>query len=130
MLLYRMSLKHQPSFRMYCFRVHVGTTSGTGFEAAKAIVSKGGSVYALNRPSERAVASLQALNEACKEGGTATQVDCDLQDFSSVRAAAADVKKHLKGKGLDALLNNAGDLRDQTPESLLSTASSCYTCCQ
>lgn len=52
---------------------------------------------------------MQALKaEAAKEGGTATQVDCDLQDFSSVRKAAAELKKHLKGKGLDGLLNNAG----------------------
>lgn len=65
----------------------------------------------LNRPSERVSASLQALQEASKAGGTATQVDCDLQDFSSVRNAAAEVKKNLKGKGLDALLNNAGAVR-------------------
>jgi NAD(P)-dependent dehydrogenase (short-subunit alcohol dehydrogenase family) len=85
-----------------------GTTSGTGLEAAKAIVGKGGHVISLNRPSERAAASLATLQQACKDGGTATQVDCDLQSLASVHEAATRVKQILSGKGLDALVNNAG----------------------
>ena len=85
-----------------------GCTTGTGYEAAKAIVSRGGNVIALNRPSERAVACLADIRAACKEGANAQHVDCDLQDFASVRSAAAQVKQHVKGDGLHCLLNNAG----------------------
>lgn len=85
-----------------------GCTTGTGFEAAKAIVSRGGNVIALNRPSERAVLSLAAIKETCTDTGTCIHVDCDLQDFASVRSAAAEVKKHVTGTGLHCLLNNAG----------------------
>lgn len=85
-----------------------GTTSGTGFMAARAIVTKGGKVLCLNRPSERASASLTALKEFCADGGSAEQVDCDLQSFASVRNAAATVKKQAGPTGLFALVNNAG----------------------
>jgi NAD(P)-dependent dehydrogenase (short-subunit alcohol dehydrogenase family) len=85
-----------------------GCTSGTGFDAAKAIVSRGGNVIALNRPSERAVSALAAIQAACKDGATATHVDCDLQDFASVRSAAAEVSRKVQDAGLNCLLNNAG----------------------
>lgn len=85
-----------------------GCTSGTGLETAKAIASRGGHIFALNRPSERAVASLAAMKEACKDGGTATHIDCDLQDYASVRSAASQVKNAVQAKGLHCLLNNAG----------------------
>lgn len=85
-----------------------GTTSGTGFEAARALVGKGGTVFCLNRPSDRASASLASLQEACADGGAAKQIDCDLQDFASVRAAAATVAAETTATGINALLNNAG----------------------
>lgn len=85
-----------------------GCTSGTGLETAKAIASRGGNIFALNRPSERATASLAAMKEACKDGGTATHIDCDLQDYASVRFAASQVKNAVQAKGLHCLLNNAG----------------------
>lgn len=87
-----------------------GCTSGTGLEAAKAIASRGGNVFALNRPSERASAAVLAIKEACKDGGTVTHIDCDLQDFQSVRAAAEKMQKdgQVKANGLNCLLNNAG----------------------
>jgi len=82
-----------------------GTTSGTGFVAAQTVAEKGGMVLLLNRPSERSVASLDKLKAAVPEARF-IRVDCDLQDFDSVRAAAKAV-----GEAVDALYclsNNAG----------------------
>lgn len=85
-----------------------GCTSGTGLEAAKAIVTRGGHALALNRPSERAKAAVATIKEAVKDGGKVTHVDCDLQDFASVRTAAAQIQKLVGTDGLHCLLNNAG----------------------
>jgi NAD(P)-dependent dehydrogenase (short-subunit alcohol dehydrogenase family) len=87
-----------------------GTTTGTGFAAANALVRKGAHVFLLNRASERASTSLNAIRQACKGDAKAVHVECDLQDFASVRAAAASVEQQLEGDGLYALLNNAGSL--------------------
>lgn len=85
-----------------------GTTSGTGFVAARTVAQHGGEVLLLNRPSERATASLAKL-EAAVPGGTFTQIDCDLMDFASVRAAATAVAARLGDDGaLYCLANNAG----------------------
>uniref|UniRef100_A0A0G4HLH5 Uncharacterized protein n=1 Tax=Chromera velia CCMP2878 TaxID=1169474 RepID=A0A0G4HLH5_9ALVE len=82
-----------------------GTTSGTGFVAARTAAEKRGIVLLLNRPSERAAKSLAALKEAVPSG-TFEHIDCDLQDFMSVRKAAETVRaKHPK---LYCLANNAG----------------------
>lgn len=62
------------------------------------------------RPSERATKSLTALTEACGEGGSVEQVDCDLQAFASVRSAAEAVNGKAASTGLHGLLNNAGVL--------------------
>jgi NAD(P)-dependent dehydrogenase (short-subunit alcohol dehydrogenase family) len=87
-----------------------GTTTGTGFVAANALVRKGAHVFLLNRASEKATKSLNAIRQACKGDAKAVHVECDLQDFESVRAAAASVEQQLEGDGLYALLNNAGSL--------------------
>jgi NADP-dependent 3-hydroxy acid dehydrogenase YdfG len=87
-----------------------GTTTGTGFVAANALVRKGAHVFLLNRASERASTSLNAIRQVCKGDAKAVHGECDLQDFASVRAAAASVEQHLEGDGLYALLNNAGSL--------------------
>jgi NAD(P)-dependent dehydrogenase (short-subunit alcohol dehydrogenase family) len=84
-----------------------GATTGLGFVAAKALLQKGAHVIVLNRPSQRATAALEALNKACLRGARVTQIDCDLLEFASVRAAATAVLK--EGK-VDVLVNNAGGL--------------------
>lgn len=84
-----------------------GTTSGTGFVAAGAAAGLGAHVVLLNRPSARAVASLQKLQAENKEA-TFTAIDCDMQDFASVRSAAATIKKQFSKCGIDVLINNAG----------------------
>lgn len=84
-----------------------GTTSGTGFVAAGVAADLGAHVVLLNRPSARSTASLQKLQLEHKEA-TFTAVDCDLQDFASVRAAATTLSKQFADSGIDILLNNAG----------------------
>ena len=83
-----------------------GTTSGTGFVAAQACGKLGARVLLLNRPSKRADAALTDLQTQNSNAGF-TQVDCDLQSFSSVREAAKNLYS-LCPEGLDVLCNNAG----------------------
>jgi NAD(P)-dependent dehydrogenase (short-subunit alcohol dehydrogenase family) len=85
--------------------VITGTTSGTGFIAAKTTAKHGGEVLLLNRPSERSTAALAKLKQAVPEGKF-VPIDCDLQDFSSVRAAAKKIKDRYKT--VYCLANNAG----------------------
>jgi NAD(P)-dependent dehydrogenase (short-subunit alcohol dehydrogenase family) len=86
-----------------------GCTSGTGLVTAQVAASKGAKhIFLLNRPSERAVQAEQII---CKEVAPNTQtiietIPCDLQDFDSVRAAAASIRS--KCAQLDVLCNNAG----------------------
>lgn len=83
-----------------------GTTSGTGKAAAHTVAGKGARVLLLNRPSSRSAASLADL-QAAHPDAELIAVDCDLQSFDSVRAAAARVRE-LCPDGLDVLCNNAG----------------------
>jgi len=86
-----------------------GTTSGTGFIAAKTIAEHGGTILCLNRPSERAKAALEDLKLKVPKKKDEEQfiaIDCDLMDFASVREAADEITK--KYPALYALGNNAG----------------------
>ena len=83
-----------------------GTTSGTGFVAAQACGKLGARVLLLNRPSMRADAALNDL-QSHNSNADFTQIDCDLQSFSSVREAAKNLRA-LCPEGLDVLCNNAG----------------------
>jgi NAD(P)-dependent dehydrogenase (short-subunit alcohol dehydrogenase family) len=86
--------------------VITGTTSGTGFVAAQTAAKHGGEVLLLNRPSQRSVASLEKLKASVPDGKF-VPIDCDLQDFSSVRSAVKKIKD--KGyKSVFCLANNAG----------------------
>jgi len=83
-----------------------GTTSGTGFIAAKTVAKHGGEVLLLNRSSPRSISSLEKLRASVPEGKF-VPIECDLQDFSSVRKAAEEIKA--KGyKSIYCLSNNAG----------------------
>lgn len=82
-----------------------GTTSGTGYVCARELATRGATVLLLNRPSERSKTSLAAL-EAEVPAGTFVAIDCDLQDFASVRAAIETIKAN--HDRLDVLCNNAG----------------------
>jgi NAD(P)-dependent dehydrogenase (short-subunit alcohol dehydrogenase family) len=99
--------KKAPDLEGMSFAV-TGCTSGTGLVAAKLLAKKGGNVLMLNRPSKRAGDAFAAVSEAAADGATVTHVDCDLQDFASVRAAAKKVLALTGATGLDVLCNNAG----------------------
>ena len=82
-----------------------GTTSGTGFVAARTAAELGGEVVLLNRQSSRATGSLARLKEAVPDGKFVPIV-CDLQDFASVREAINTIQS--KYDKLYCLANNAG----------------------
>jgi len=93
--------------------VITGTTSGTGFSAAECVAKHNGEVLLLNRPSSRSVASLENLRAAVPDGKFVA-IDCDLQDFGSVRKACEEIKK--KYTSLYCLSNNAGIMA--TPDEI------------
>lgn len=85
--------------------VITGTTSGTGYEAARILLSKGAKVVMLNRSAKKSEEVIATLK---KELGTNIDVSfilMDLAEQASVRAAAAEVLE--KVKRIDALLCNA-----------------------
>jgi NAD(P)-dependent dehydrogenase (short-subunit alcohol dehydrogenase family) len=86
-----------------------GTTTGTGYIIARTSIKKGAkTVLLLNRPSERATKSEEDLKAFIVDGSKTTveTIPCDLQDFSSVRAAAEKIKAD--HEAIDVLCNNAG----------------------
>jgi NAD(P)-dependent dehydrogenase (short-subunit alcohol dehydrogenase family) len=85
--------------------VITGTTSGTGFVAARTAAELGGEVLLLNRNSSRVEDALAKLQAAVPNGKFVT-IACDLQDFDSVRKAAAEITS--KYSKLYCLANNAG----------------------
>ena len=84
-----------------------GSTSGTGLVAALSAAQKGAHVVLLNRPSPRAAAAVQLLQDRVP-GCAVTSIACDLASFASVRAAAAALREQFSATGIDVLLNNAG----------------------
>ena len=90
-----------------------GTTSGTGFVAAKTVAEKGAQVLLLNRKTDRSKISYDLLKSSCSKENF-VDIECDLQSFESVRKAARKITDLCKD-GLDVLCNNAGvmALKDQ-----------------
>lgn len=82
-----------------------GTTSGTGYVCARELAKLGATVLLLNRQSERSASSLLKLQEEAPEG-IFKAIDCDLQNFASVSAAANKIIEDYDT--LDVLINNAG----------------------
>ena len=82
-----------------------GTTSGTGYVCARELAKLGATVLLLNRQSARASEALAKLQAEVSDGKFEA-ITCDLQDFDSVRAAAAEIKS--RHERLDVLCNNAG----------------------
>jgi len=86
--------------------VITGTTSGTGYIAAETVARHGGEVLLLNRSSSRSVASFEKL-KAAVPNAKFVPIDCDLQNFQSVKDAASAIKS--KGyTEIYCLCNNAG----------------------
>lgn len=104
--------KHYPSFLQKVpdltgkTFVITGTTSGTGKVAAHTIASKSGRVMMLNRPSSRSDKAQQDISAAYPNADIQT-LECDLQSFASVQAAANKLQE-VCSNGIYALINNAG----------------------
>ncbi len=82
-----------------------GTTSGTGYVAAKELAKKGADVILLNRLSERSTNSLRSLKISVPNGKF-TQIECDLQSMASVDEAINKISSLFNV--IDVLCNNAG----------------------
>jgi NAD(P)-dependent dehydrogenase (short-subunit alcohol dehydrogenase family) len=82
-----------------------GTTSGTGYFCAREMAKLGAEVLLLNRNSERSASSLSSL-QAEVPGAKFVAIECDLQDFDSVRNAINEITSAYDV--VDVLCNNAG----------------------
>mmetsp|Transcript_9581 Transcript_9581/g.17799 ORF Transcript_9581/g.17799 Transcript_9581/m.17799 type:complete len:332 (-) Transcript_9581:45-1040(-) len=82
-----------------------GTTSGTGFVAARTVAELGGEAVLLNRKSGRVEEAMARLQSAVPEGKF-VDIECDLQSFDSVRRAITEIKERYQK--IYCLCNNAG----------------------
>jgi len=85
--------------------VVTGASAGAGFEAARALLSKGGHVVMLNRNSDKSMAVMDALKQEFGGDADVRFVRMDLAVLDSVRQAAAEVLETV-GR-IDALICNA-----------------------
>ena len=80
-----------------------GASSGIGRDTALALAASGFHVIA----AARRVAALEALRDAAP-AGTITPLRLDLDDAASIAEAVTAVDRLTSGRGIDALVNNAG----------------------
>ncbi len=73
--------------------VITGTTSGTGFEAAKILLSKGAKVIMLNRNLKKAANTITTLKQELGNAIEVTSIQMDLAELASVKKAAQEVLK-------------------------------------
>lgn len=92
--------------------VITGTTSGTGFEAAKILLSKGAKLVMLNRNPQKSNNTIKALRQELGNDIDVTAIKMDLGDQASVKNAAQEVLNSVSQ--IDALLCNAAIA--QTPK--------------
>ena len=85
--------------------VITGTTSGTGFEAAKILLSKGAKVVMLNRNSKKAEDTIAILKQELGKDIEVINIQMDLSKQVSVKKAAEEVLKTVPQ--IDALICNA-----------------------
>ncbi|WP_282124190.1 SDR family oxidoreductase [Algibacter mikhailovii] len=85
--------------------VVTGTTSGTGFEATKLLLSKGAKVVMLNRNQKKAEQTIHILKQELGNQIEVLAINMDLADQVSVKKAAEDVLKVIPK--IDALICNA-----------------------
>ena len=85
--------------------VITGTTSGTGYEAARILLSKGAKVVMLNRNLPKSEQKTSLLKEELGDNVDVSSIKMDLGSQASVKKAAEDVLKSVKR--IDALLCNA-----------------------
>ena len=94
--------------------VITGTTAGTGFEAAKMLLTEGARVIMLNRNPEKSAATLETLKAELGADIQAQSIQMDLSSLESVRKAAAAVL--LQAPQIDALICNAAIAQVATRE--------------
>ena len=85
--------------------VITGTTSGTGFEAARILLSKNARVVMLNRNPKKAADTIAQLNQLLGNNIDVINITMDLGVQASVKKAAAEVLE--KVVRIDALMCNA-----------------------
>ena len=82
-----------------------GTTSGTGYEAARILLSKGAKVVMLNRNPTKSEDTIKHLKQALGNDIDVLNIRMDLAEQASVKKAAAEVLE--KVSRIDALICNA-----------------------
>jgi len=82
-----------------------GANAGTGFQAARILLSKGAQVVMLNRSADKSTAAVTALKKEFGARADVSFVRMDLAELASVRAAADEVLKTVPR--IDALICNA-----------------------
>jgi len=97
--------------------VITGTTSGTGFEAAKILLSKGAKVVMLNRNPKKSEDTISALKAELGDNINVAAIHMDLSEQASVKKAAEALIKTVSK--IDALLCNAAIA--QVPKRRLTT---------
>lgn len=85
--------------------VITGTTSGTGFEAAKILLAKGAKVVMLNRNVKKSENAIAALKDELGSDINVSTIQMDLSEQASVKKAAEEVLKTTSQ--IDALICNA-----------------------
>lgn len=85
--------------------VITGTTSGTGFEAARILLSKGAKVVVLNRNPKKADETITKLKETLGDAIDVLNIQMDLAEQASVKSAAKEILKDVSR--IDALICNA-----------------------
>ncbi|WP_400072899.1 SDR family oxidoreductase [Zobellia russellii] len=85
--------------------VITGTTSGTGFEAAKILLSKGAKLVMLNRNPQKSADTIATLKQELGNAIEVTAIKMDLSEQASVKKAAQEVLKTVSQ--IDALICNA-----------------------
>jgi len=85
--------------------VITGTTSGTGFEAARILLSKGAKVVMLNRNPKKSEDTINALKQDLGNNIDVLNIRMDLAEQASVKKGATEVLE--KVTRIDALLCNA-----------------------
>ncbi|WP_405270139.1 SDR family oxidoreductase [Cellulophaga sp. Ld12] len=85
--------------------VVTGTTSGTGFEAAKILLSKGAKVVMLNRNLKKAEDTIAILKQELGRDIEVINIQMDLSKQAAVKKAAEEVLKTVPQ--IDALICNA-----------------------
>ena len=65
-----------------------GTTSGTGFEAAKILLTKGAQVVMLNRNPKKAANTINTLKQELGQHIDVLAIQMDLSEQASVKKAA------------------------------------------